>query len=175
MHPRRHIPTLIALVANAFLGMLLLEINHHLSAISVQVLIPASFVLFAGLSLTYPSGLLVCIVAGIMQDAALPTPPGYFTLALPILHFVLYRLSPKLHKEGGLDSLLITQALNLLVLLHLSFHFSQQYHTPLLPIILQILASQLLLLITAPTLLALQIALSTYLGVEVTDEETRNT
>lgn len=152
-----------------------MEINHHLSAISLQVLIPASFVLFAGLSLPYFSGLLVCIVAGIMQDATLPTPPGYFTLALPILHIVLHRLSPKLHKEGGLDSILITQALNLLILMHLAFHFSQQYHTPFLSIILQILASQLLLLITAPTHLALQIALSTHLGVEITDEETRNT
>lgn len=165
---------MIALVANAFLGLILIEINHHMSLLSLQLLIPASFVLYAGLNMRYGPGLFVCIIAGLMQDAAVSTPYGYFTITLPVIHFVLHRLSPKLHKDGGVDSILITQGLNLIVLLHLSFHFQQEYPGSFLSVFIQVIASQLLLLLVGPAHLAVQIALSTAFGVEANDEEPKS-
>ncbi len=174
MNPRRHIPILIAIVANAVLGLILIEVNHHLSVISLQALVPASFVLYAGLCMSYLPGLIVVSVAGLMLDAVIPTPGGYFLVALPILQIIIHRLSPKLHKEGGIDSILITQLLNLLVLLHLAFLFHKQAPVPIFSTFIQILASQLLLLLLVPTHLSIQIALSTALGIEVNDEEAKS-
>ena len=171
MHPRRLIPILIALVANAVLGLILQEINHYLSIFSLQILLPVCFVLYAGLNISYYPGLLISLFAGLLQDAALPTPPGYFMIALPILHLVIHRLSPKLHKEGGIDSIFLTQILNLLLMLHLAFLFHQQFPSSFLPSFLQIMASQLLLLLVGPTHLAIQVAVSAALGSEVNEEE----
>ena len=174
MHPRRHIPILIALVANAILGLILIEVNHHLSAFALQAIIPASFVLYAGLCMSYLPGLIVCTLSGLMLDASIPTPPGYFLIALPIMQIVIHRLRPKLHKEGGIDSILITQLLNLIALLHLSFIYHQQAPIPVFSSFVQILASQTLLLVIVPTHLAIQIALSSALGIEANDEEAKS-
>jgi small basic protein len=174
MHPRRHIPIPIALLANAILGLILIEANHYLSGFSLQAIIPASFVLYAGLCMSYLPGLFVCIVSGLMMDASIPTPPGYFLITLPILQLVIHRLRPKLHREGGLDSILITQFLNLLVLLHLSFLYHQQAPIPLFLSFIQILTSQTLLLVILPTHLAIQIALSSALGIDVNEEEAKS-
>ena len=53
MHFRRHIPLLIALFANGLLWLILTELNHHLAIWSLTILIPAAFVLYAGLNLRF--------------------------------------------------------------------------------------------------------------------------
>ena len=180
MHVRRHIPFIVALLANGALAIFLAELNHFASRFSIQLLLPACFILYPGLCLGYSQGLLVSFLAGICLDASIP-PLGedpddffsYFTVALPLFHLVIHRISPKLHKEGGLDSLLLAQALNLLLLLHLAFGFSRHFHSPLLSNFLQILLSQTALLLIAPIHLALQIAVTAFLGIDANDEDAR--
>lgn len=173
MHPRRHFPTLIALLANGVLSLCIAELNHYASVCSIQLLLPACFILYPGLCLGYFQGLVVCVISGLMLDSAIPAPESFFSILLPIQHLILHRVSPKLHKEGGLDSFLLAQVLNFIPLLYLAVHFSRQFPTPFLANFLQILASQVTLLVLAPLHLASQVALSSYLGIDLNDEEAR--
>lgn len=180
MHVRRHIPFIVALLANGALAIFLAELNHFTSRYSLQLLLPACFILYPGLCMGYSQGLILSILAGMCLDASIP-PLGedpddffsYFTVALPLLHLIIHRISPKLHKEGGLDSLLLAQVLNLALLLHLAFDFSRHFHSPFLSNLLQILLSQAALLLVAPIHLALQIAFTAFFGIDVNDEDTR--
>ena len=140
---------LIAMLANGFLSLALTELNHHLAGWSITLLIPAIFVLYAGLTLDYLQGLTVCLLTGLFHDAALPVPEGFFTLTLPTLHLIFHHFRSKLHKKGGLGTILLAQTLNLgtLILLHISLSSglteSIVRHLPL--ILLQLFLSQLLL------------------------------
>ena len=171
MHPRQHIPLLITLLANGFLWLALTELNHHLASWSLTILLPASFVLFAGLNLRYVQGLIACLLTGLLQDAALPVPQGFFTLALPTLHLVIHRLRSKLHKKGGLGTILLAQVLNITVLLLLTIILgggltgSITRHLP--SILTQILLSQFLLLIVSFYFLEIQRKLATLAGAGI--------
>ena len=59
MHIRRHIPLLVALIANNILWLILTELNHYLSIWSLYILTPALFVLYPALNLSYRKGLLI--------------------------------------------------------------------------------------------------------------------
>jgi hypothetical protein len=165
MHPRRYKPLLIALLANGFLSLALTELNHHLAGWSITLLLPAAFVLFAGLNLSYRQGLTACILTGLLHDAALPVPDGFFTLTLPTLHLAFHRFRSKLHKKGGLGTALLAQVLNFGVLILLAISLSSELgesivsHLP--SILLHVLLSQILLLIIGLYFLETQRKLAT--------------
>tara|TARA_A100001037_G_C15061543_1_gene595020 strand:+ start:348 stop:890 length:543 start_codon:yes stop_codon:yes gene_type:complete len=161
MHLRRAIPLLIALMANGMFSLLLMEINHSLAPWSLHLLLPAVFVLYPALNLSYRAGLTACLLTGLLQDAALPlSPHGFFTLALPTLHLIIHRLRHKLHREGGLDSVLLAQLLNLATLLVLTAMLSPAQpgglpaHLPAL--LFQILLAQVLLFLVGSYFLDIQ-------------------
>ena len=176
MHLRRNLPPLIALLANMGLWLLLIEINHYLALKSLHILVPALFVLYPGLNLGHIKGLVVCLFTGLIQDAALPLPShDFFTLALPTLHLIIHRLRGKLHREGGLDTALLAQLLNLATLLILTAILSPSLpggiaaHLPAL--LLQILLSQILLFALGSYFLNLQRRLDKVFLSNTKDEE----
>ncbi len=178
MYFRRHIPLLIALLANGLLWLILTELNHHLACLSLTILIPAAFVLYAGLNLRFAAGMTACLLAGFLQDAALPfSPHGFFTLTLPTLHLAFYRLRGKLHREGGLDTVLLAQILNLVTILVLAIYLGRGLnggitrHLPAL--LLQTLLAQVLLFCIGGYFLETQRRLAKYLNPEPMDEEAR--
>ncbi len=175
MNFRRQVPLLIALLANGILWLLVMELNHVLAIWSLAVMLPVAFVLFAGLNLQYWPGFFVAVLSGLMQDAVLPISHGYFILVLPIIHLVIHLLRGKLHKTGGLDSVILAQSLNLSAILLLGILFS--YRTEVdwirnLPrFLVEVLLSQLFLLVGGGYFLELQRKLTAMLGVEFPDKE----
>jgi hypothetical protein len=173
MHPRQYKPLIIALLANGFLWLALTELNHHLAGWSITLLLPAAFVLFAGLNLGYLQGLTACMLTGLLQDAALPVPYGFFTLALPTLHLAFHRLRSKLHKKGGFGTILLAQVLNFGVLILLAISLSYELtesivrHLPL--ILLQVFLSQILLFLIGLYFLEIQRKLATLAGAGLVD------
>lgn len=176
MHLRRHIPLLIALIANNILWLILTELNHYLSIWSLYIMTPALFVLYPALNLSYRKGLLISLLTGLLQDSALPlSSNGFFTLALPTLHLITFRLRDKLHREGGLDTVLLLQVINLITLLVLTVLLSPSQLGGLsahfLALLLQVLISQLFILVTGNYFLGLQRRLGKVFFKEVREEE----
>ena len=167
MHPRQYKPLLIALLANGFLSLALTELNHHLAGWSITLLLPAAFVLFAGLNLSYLHGLTACMLTGLLHDAALPVPDGFFTLTLPTLHLAFHRFRSKLHKKGGLGTALLAQVLNFgaLILLAISLSYERESILSHLPsVLMQVFLSQILLLLIGLYFLEFQRKLVTLTG-----------
>ena len=167
MHPRQYKPLLIALLANGFLSLALTELNHHLAGWSITLLLPAAFVLFAGLNLSYRQGLTACILTGLLHDAALPVPDGFFTLTLPTLHLAFHRFRSKLHKKGGLGTALLAQVLNFgaLILLAISLSYERESILSHFPsVLMQVFLSQILLLLIGLYFLEIQRKLVTLTG-----------
>ncbi len=179
MHPRQYKPLLIALLANGFLSLALTELNHHLAGWSITLLLPAAFVIFAGLNLGYLQGLIACMLTGLLHDAALPVPDGFFTLALPTLHLAFHRFRSKLHKKGGLGTVLLAQVLNfgvlILLAIFLSYELTESIVRHLPSILLQVFLSQILLFLIGLYFLEIQRKLVTLTGAGFVEAKGRST
>jgi hypothetical protein len=157
---RRYDPRwLIVFGANLLLWWLLGLVNHYLAGISLHCYVGGLFVVYAALRLDYRHGLAAVLLTGLLIDAAAPVPYGTSMMLLGLVHATLIYGRRRFPREGAVFGIVVAMFANLFLFIVLSFLLAGGNPRPgaaWLRLFVDLLASQLLLVVVTPWFLALQ-------------------
>ena len=157
---RRYDPRwLIVFLANVLLWWLVSLVNTHLSLSGVHFYVGGLFVVYSALRLDHRHGLVAVILTGLLIDAAEPVPYGTSMLLLGLVHATLVYGRRRFPREGAVFGIVVAMFANLFLIIALSFLLVGANPRPgsaWLRIFIDLLASQLLLVVLTPWFLALQ-------------------
>lgn len=141
------------------LWLLFTQANHLLSGLRVYLWVGGLFVTYAALMLPSRAGLAVVLLGGMLCDATTPVRFGTHLLLFAAAFAVLSHLRDRLPREDPMARLLIALLANLA--LFLLFSFTQIGGSPVPTvawprIIMDLVCSQVALVIVAPWFFALQ-------------------
>jgi rod shape-determining protein MreD len=159
---------LIALLANLLLWWLVGTANHYLANFGVHLYVGGLFVVYAALRLDRKHGLIAVVLTGLMVDAAEPVPFGTSLVLLGLVHATLLYGRQRLPREGAVFATVVALFSNLFLTVALSFLLVGANPRPgeaWLRIFVDLLASQLVLLVITPWFLALQAQAMTFARV----------
>jgi rod shape-determining protein MreD len=157
---RKHDPRwLIVFLANLLLWWLLGVANNYLATSGVHLYVGGLFVVYAALRLDYRHGLIAIVLTGLLMDAVTPVPYGTTLFLLGLVHATLLYGRQRFPREGAVFGIVVALFANLFLVIALSFLLVSANPRPAqawLRIFMDLLASQLLILILTPWFLALQ-------------------
>jgi rod shape-determining protein MreD len=157
---RRYDPRwLIVFLANALLWWLVGLANNYLSASSVHFYVGGLFVVYSALRLDHRHGLVAVVLTGLLVDAIEPVPYGTSMFLLGLVHATLVYGRRRFPREGAVFGIVIALLANLFLVIALSFLLVGANPRPgaaWLRIFVDLLASQLLLVVITPWFLSLQ-------------------
>jgi rod shape-determining protein MreD len=157
---RRYDPRwLIVFLANALLWWLVGLANNYLSTPSVHFYVGGLFVVYSALRLDHRHGLVAVLLTGLLVDAVEPVPYGTSMLLLGLVHATLVYGRRRFPREGALFGIVVALFANLFLVIALSFLLvgaNPRPGTAWVRIMLDLLASQVLLVVVTPWFLSLQ-------------------
>jgi rod shape-determining protein MreD len=157
---RRHDPRwLIVTGANLLLWWLVGLANNYLSTSAVHLYVGGLFVVYSALRLDRKHGLITIVLTGLLIDAVEPVPFGTSMLLLGLVHATLLYGRQRFPREGAIFGIVVALFANLFLVIVLSFLLVGANPRPgsaWLRIFVDLLASQLFLLLITPWFLALQ-------------------
>ena len=157
---RRYDPRwLIVFFANALLWWLVSLANNYLPPSSVHFYVGGLFVVYSALRLDHRHGLVAVLLTGLLVDAIEPIPYGTSMLLLGLVHATLVYGRRRFPREGALFGIVVALFANLFLVIALSFLLvgaSPRPGSAWLRIFMDLLASQVLLVVITPWFLTLQ-------------------
>lgn len=165
---RKHDPRwLIVLLANLLLWWLAGLANSYLGRfsflwidyVSVHLYLGGLLVVYGALRLDRKHGLIATVLTGLMIDAGTPIPFGTSLLLLGLVHATLLYGRQRFPREGAVFGIVVALFANLFLIIALSFLLVGANPRPgeaWLRIFVDLLASQLVIVLVAPWFLALQ-------------------
>jgi hypothetical protein len=157
---RKHDPRwLIVFAANLLLWWLVGLANSYLAGFAVHLYVGGLFIVYASLQLDRKHGLIAIALTGLMFDAAEPVPFGTSLLLFGLIHATLLYGRRQFPREGAVFGIVVAQLANLFLFIALSFLLVGANPRPAdawLRLFVDLLASQLVILLVAPWFLALQ-------------------
>lgn len=150
---------LIVFAANLLLWWLVGLANDALANSAVHLYVGGLFVVYASLKLDYKHGFIAVALTGLMFDAAEPVPFGTSLFLLGLVHATLLYGRRQFPREGAVFGIVVAQLTNLFLFIALSFLLVGGNPRPgeaWLRLFVDLLASQLVILLIAPWFLALQ-------------------
>ncbi|HKB57920.1 MAG TPA: hypothetical protein VKC51_10040 [Lacunisphaera sp.] len=157
---RRYDPRwLIVFLANLVLWWLAGLANHYLANAAVHLYVGGLFVVYAALRLDRRHGLIAIVLTGLLMDAGEPVPFGTSLVLLGLVHATLLYGRQRFPREGSVFGLVVALLTNLFLFIVLSFLLVGDNPRPggaWLRIMVDLLASQLVLALITPWFLALQ-------------------
>ena len=157
---RRYDPRwLIVLLANLLLCWLVGLANDWLATTSVHLYLGGLFVVYAALRLDRKHGLIATGLTGLMVDAMQPVPFGTSMVLFGLVHATLLYGRQRFPRESSVFGIVVALFANLFLTVALSFLLVGANPRPgeaWLRIFVDLLASQLAILLITPWFLALQ-------------------
>ncbi|SDS39482.1 hypothetical protein [Opitutus sp. GAS368] len=150
---------LIVVGANLLLWWLVGLANSHLTSSAVHLYVGGLFVVYSSLRLDRKHGLIAILLTGLMIDAVEPVPFGTSMLLLGLVHATLLYGRQRFPREGAVFGIVVALFANLFLVIALSFLLVGGNPRPgaaWLRVFVDLLASQLFLLLITPWFLALQ-------------------
>jgi rod shape-determining protein MreD len=158
---------LIVFLANLLLWWLVGVLNHHLQRfsflwldrVSLHLYVGGLFVVYSALRLDHKHGLIAIVLTGLSIDALEPVPYGTSMILLGFVHATLLYGRRRFPREGAVFGIVVALFANLFLMIALSFLLVGANPRPgsaWLRIFVDLLASQLFLLVITPWFLALQ-------------------
>jgi len=150
---------LIVFAANLLLWWLTGLVNDFCAGFAVHFYLGGLFVTYAALRLDRKHGFIATVLTGLMLDAAEPVPFGTSVLLFGLIHATLLYGRQQFPREGAVFGLVVALLANLFLFIALSFLLVGANPRPgeaWLRIFVDLLASQLFMLLIAPWFLALQ-------------------
>ncbi len=150
---------LIVFLANFLLWWLVGLANNYFATSGVHLYVGGLFVVYASLRLDHRHGLIAIVLTGLLIDAVEPVPYGTSMLLLGLVHATLLYGRRRFPREGAVFGIVVALFANLFLVIALSFLLVGANPHPAsawLRIFVDLLISQLLLLIITPWFLALQ-------------------
>lgn len=135
------------------------ELNHALTEYRVYVFVGALFVVFAATTQPLRAGIFASCVGGAICDAQSPVTFGTHLLLFALAHATLYHIRDRVPRDDNIAAIIVVLLTNLA--LFLVFSFSQIHDSPapaaVWPrLIVDLLCSQVLLVLITPWFFALQ-------------------
>jgi rod shape-determining protein MreD len=135
------------------------QLNHALSNVRVYVFVGALFVVFAALTQPLRAGLIATLLGGLVCDANAPVALGTHTLLFAAAHVTLFHLRDRVPRDDNISAIIVALLTNLA--LFLVFSVTQIHHSPApaaawMRLIVDLLCSQLVLVLVTPWFFALQ-------------------
>ena len=157
---RRYDPRwLIVFAANLLLWWLAGLVNNFCASLAVHFYLGGLMVVYAALRLDRKHGLIAIMLTGLLLDAAEPVPFGTSVALLGLIHATLLYGRQQFPREGAVFGIVVALLANLFLFIALSFLLVGENPRPgeaWLRVFVDLLASQLLILLVAPWFLALQ-------------------
>ena len=157
---RRNDPRwLIVTAANLLLLWLTGLINDRLAHSAVHLYLGGLFLAYAALRLDRRHGFIATVLTGLLLDAAEPVPFGTSVLLFGLIHATLLYGRQQFPREGAVFGLVVALLANLFLFIALSFLLVGANPRPAeawLRIFVDLLASQVFILLIGPWFLALQ-------------------
>lgn len=157
---RRYDPRwLIVLFANLLLWWLTGMANDYLATFSVHLYLGGLFVVYAALQVERRQGLIAILLTGLMFDAVEPVPFGTSMLLFGLVHATLLYGRQRLPRDGVIFGTIVALFSNLFLFIALSFLLVGANPRPgeaWLRLFVDLIASQLVIVLIAPWFLALQ-------------------
>jgi hypothetical protein len=150
---------LIVFGANFLLWWLVGLANDYLAGWSVHLYVGGLFTVYSSLQLDRKHGLIAIALTGLLLDAATPVPFGTSLVLFGLIHAVLLYGRRQFPREGPVFGIVVAQLTNLFLFIALSFLLVGGNPRPAdawLRLFVDLLASQLVILLIAPWFLALQ-------------------
>lgn len=150
---------LIVFAANLLLWWLVGVANHLLADLSLHVYVGGLFVVYASLQLDRKHGFVAVALTGLLCDAAEPVPFGTSLFLFGLIHATLLYGRRQFPREGSVFGIVVAQLANLFLFIALSFLLVGANPRPgeaWLRLFVDLIASQLVILVIAPWFLALQ-------------------
>ncbi|MEO6995583.1 MAG: hypothetical protein ABI273_18405 [Lacunisphaera sp.] len=158
---------LVVLLANLLVWWLVGIANNYLSRFSflwmdycsIHLYLGGLFVVYPALHLSRPQGWIAIVLTGLMMDALQPVPFGTEMLLLGLVYATLLYGRRRFPREGAVFGIVVALFANLFLVIALSFLLVGADPRPgeaWLRIFVDLLASQLVILIITPWFLALQ-------------------
>ena len=150
---------LIVFLANLLLWWLVGLANNYLTPLSVHLYIGGLFVVFPAVRLDTKNGLIATLLTGLMFDAMEPVTFGTNMVLLGLVFAALLYGRQRFPREGALFGIVVALLTNLFLVIALSFLLVGDNPRPgeaWLSIFVDLLASQLVILLITPWFLELQ-------------------
>ncbi len=150
---------LIVFAANLLLWWLLGMVNDLCAGLAVHLYLGGLFIVYAALRLDRKHGLIATVLTGLLIDAAEPVPFGTSVVLFGLIHATLLYGRQQFPREGAIFGGVVALLANLFLFIALSFLLVGDNPRPgqaWLRVFVDLLASQLFILLIAPWFLALQ-------------------
>jgi rod shape-determining protein MreD len=150
---------LIVFLANLLLWWLVGLANNCLAIFSVHLYLGGLFLVYAALRLDHKHGLIALVLTGLMFDAMQPVPFGTNVVLFGLVHATLLYGRQRFPRESSIFGIVVALFANLFLFIALSFLLVGANPRPgeaWLRIFVDLLASQLAILLITPWFLALQ-------------------
>ena len=150
---------LIVLLANLLLIWLVGLANDHLATRAVHLYVGGLLVVYAALRLDPRHGLIATLLTGLAFDALEPVPFGTSMVLLGAVHATLLYGRRRFPREGAVFGIVVALFANLFLVIALSFLLIGAGPRPgdaWLRVFVDLLVSQLAILVVTPWFLALQ-------------------
>ena len=150
---------LIIFLANLLLWWLVGLANNYLAPHAVHLYVGGMFTVYAALRLDRRHGLIATVLTGMLFDAAMPVPFGTSVILFGLVHATLLSGRQRFPREGAVFGIVVAQLANLFLFIALTFLLVGANPRPAdawLRIFVDLLASQLVILLVTPWFLALQ-------------------
>jgi cell shape-determining protein MreD len=135
------------------------QLNHALTSWRIYLFGGALFVAFAALTQPFRAGLVATMLAGLVCDANAPVVFGTHTLLFAAAHVALFHVHERVPRDDNIGAIIVVLLTNLA--LFLVFSFLQIHKSPapaaVWPrLIVDLLCSQIFLVVITPWFFALQ-------------------
>jgi hypothetical protein len=150
---------LIVLLANLLLLWLVGTANDWIANTSIHLYLGGLFVTYASLQVDRRQGFIAIVLTGLMFDALEPVPFGTSVLLFGLVHATLVYSRQRLPREGAIFGTIVALFANLFLYIALSFLLVGANPRPgeaWLRLFVDLLASQVVILVITPWFLALQ-------------------
>jgi rod shape-determining protein MreD len=150
---------LIVFLANLLLWWLVGLANNYLASFSVHLYLGGLFIVYASLRLDWKHGFIALVLTGLMYDAVEPVPFGTSMVLFALVHATLLYGRQRFPREGVVFGIVVALLANLFLIIALSFLLIGANPRPgdaWLRIFVDLLASQLVIVLITPWFLELQ-------------------
>ncbi len=150
---------LIVFLANLLLWWLVGLANNYLATLSVHLYLGGLFLVYASLRLDWKHGFIALVLTGLMYDAVEPVPFGTSMVLFALVHATLLYGRQRFPREGSVFGIVVALLANLFLIIALSFLLIGANPRPgdaWLRIFVDLLTSQLVIVLITPWFLALQ-------------------
>lgn len=164
----------IIFLTNALLLWILQMVNHALTPLKFQLILPGVLITLAALNLRHSSALLCAGLTGLWIDAVHPSPFGFFAMLFLMATYALFRIRRQWHREQRRKAYGLCHLVNLSIVVAAGLLLAGPAILNAaywLRLSMDLAASHLVLLAIAPWFFSLQLKSLQWGGVDLDREE----